>query len=93
LLKTEPVPEVVQLPVTGQNRLYIQAGAFTVPANATRMQQSLAPLGTASISTIVINGTKFYRVRLGPVPDVPHADALLAKVRQSGAAGARTVVD
>jgi rare lipoprotein A len=93
LLATEPVQEVVQLPVTGNNHLYIQAGAFTVSDNATRMQQSLAKFGNTSVSTIVINGTTFYRVRVGPVKDVAHADALLSKIKQSGASGARTVVD
>ena len=93
LLKTKPVQEVVQLPITGANKLYIQAGAFTVQQNAIRLQQSLSKFGAASISTITINGTQFYRVRLGPVADVPQADDLLAKVRQSGASGARTVID
>ncbi|MGB9152891.1 MAG: septal ring lytic transglycosylase RlpA family protein [Alphaproteobacteria bacterium] len=93
LLQTQPVAEVVQLPVTTHNQLFIQAGAFTVPENATRLQQNLARVGTTTISTIVINGTKFYRVRVGPAADVPHADALLAKVKQAGATAARTVVD
>jgi rare lipoprotein A len=93
LLATKPVPEVVQLPITGHNRLFVQAGAFTVPENATRLQQNLARFGTTSVSTIVINGKTFYRVRLGPVADVAHADALLSKLKQAGTTEARTVVD
>ena len=93
LLATKPLPEVVQLPVTGRNRIFIQAGAFSVPENAQKLQATLSRLGNASISTIVINGTKFYRVRLGPVANVPQADALLLKVKKAGVANARTVVD
>jgi len=93
LLITKPVQEVVMVPVTGNNHLFIQAGAFTVSENATKLQRSLTALGSTSVSTIVINGRTFYRVRLGPVADVAHADALLVKVRQAGVAGARTVVD
>lgn len=93
LLQTKPVAEVVQLPVTGSHPLYIQAGAFTVVDNATKLQHSLTPLGSTSVSTIVINGKTFYRVRVGPVADVAKADALLVKVRQAGATAARTVVD
>lgn len=93
LLETKPLPEVVQLPVTGRNRIFIQAGAFTVPENAQKLQTSLSHLGNASISTIVINGMKFYRVRLGPVANVPQADALLLKVKKAGVSAARTVVD
>ncbi|MDR3449099.1 MAG: septal ring lytic transglycosylase RlpA family protein [Alphaproteobacteria bacterium] len=93
LLETKPLPEVVQLPVTSHNRIFIQAGAFTVQANALRLQESLTRFGPTSITEIVINGTKFYRVRIGPVADVDHADSLLAKVHQSGVAAARTIVD
>jgi rare lipoprotein A len=93
LLETKPIPEVVMVPVPATTHLFVQAGAFTVAENATKLQQSLSRFGSTSISTIVINGNKFYRVRVGPVADVPHADALLAKIKQSGISGARTVVD
>jgi rare lipoprotein A len=93
LLQTRPVPYVVQLPITGKNRLFVQAGAFTVPENAQKLQASLTRLGSASISTIIINGTKFYRVRLGPVANIPQADVLLSKVKRAGVTNARTVVD
>jgi rare lipoprotein A len=93
LLQTQPLPVVVQMPVTGNNHLFVQAGAFTVSENATKLEQSLKPLGTTSVSTIVINGKTFYRVRVGPVPDVAHADALLSQMRKAGVSGARTVVD
>jgi len=93
LVETRPVPVVVQLPVSGNNRLYVQAGAFTVPENAQKLKQSLSRLAPTTISTVFVNGKQFYRVRLGPVPDVEHADELLNKVRQAGVANARTVVD
>jgi len=94
LLATQPVAEVVQLPVTTtHNQLFVQAGAFTVPENATRLQQKLSSVGPTTVSTIVINGTKFYRVRVGPAADVPQADALLSKIKQAGVTGARTIVD
>ncbi len=93
MMRTQPLPVVLQLPVTGKTRIFVQAGAFTVPENAERLQQSLTRYGSAAISTMVVNGTKFYRVRLGPVTDVARADALLSKVKQAGVTGARTVVD
>ncbi len=94
LLTTQPVPEVVQLPVTtAHNQLFVQAGAFTVQENAQKLQQTLSSLGPSSISTIIINGKTFYRVRVGPAANVPAADALLKKVKESGIAAARTVVD
>lgn len=93
LVATKPVAQVVMVPLTGATHLYVQAGSFTVAENASKLQQRLAPLGTVSVNPIVINGTKFYRVRVGPLGNVGQADAVLAKVRQAGAAAARTVVD
>ncbi|MDD3371342.1 MAG: septal ring lytic transglycosylase RlpA family protein [Alphaproteobacteria bacterium] len=93
LLATKPVPYAIQLPVTGQNRIYVQAGAFAVPQNAQRLRDRLSSLGPTSVTTAVVNGTKFYRVRVGPVADVPGADALLEKLKLAGVAGARTAVD
>lgn len=93
LLNTQPVPVAVQLPVAGNSRIYIQAGSFSVAENAQKLGQTLTRYAPASVTPTVVNGTKFYRVRLGPVADVAHADALLSKVKQAGATGAHTVVD
>ena len=75
LLETQPVPEVVQLPVTGANHIYVQAGAFKVLENATKMQQKLSSLGHATVTNAIVNGKQFYRVRVGPIADVAHADS------------------
>ncbi|HEU0117210.1 MAG TPA: septal ring lytic transglycosylase RlpA family protein, partial [Alphaproteobacteria bacterium] len=51
LLETKPVAEVVQVPVSGSHQIYVQAGAFTVLENATKMQQKLSSLGHASVTS------------------------------------------
>jgi rare lipoprotein A len=94
LVATYPAQEVVQVPIVpGHNRIFVQAGAFTVLENATKLQQRLSNLGHVSVSDIVINGKLFHRVRLGPIADVPHADQTLASVRKAGITNARTIVD
>lgn len=93
LILTKPVAEYVQVPVAGTHHIFVQAGAFTVLENATRLQRSLSNLGSASVSNTIVNGVKFYRVRLGPIVDVNHADAILKKVKQTGVLTARTIVD
>lgn len=93
LLQTQPVQQVVQLPVTGAHQLYVQAGSFTVLENATRLKQTLSKFGKVVVSDVRINGTLFHRVRVGPIKDVNGADQILAEVRQAGASGARTIVD
>lgn len=45
------------------------------------------------MTNVVVNGTKFYRVRIGPIADVPHADALVNKIIQTGAAHPRIIID
>jgi rare lipoprotein A len=93
LLETKPVAEAVVVPVTGAHQIYVQAGAFTVVENANRLQQKLSSLGHASVVPAMVNGKQFYRVRVGPIPDVEHADAMILRVKQAGIAGPRTVVD
>ncbi len=93
LLETKPVAEVVQVPVTGPHQIYVQAGSFTVPENATKLQHSLASLGHASVTNAVVNGKQFYRVRVGPIATVEQADAMILRVKQAGVASPRTVVD
>ncbi len=93
MLQVKPVPYAVVVPVPSQTRLFVQAGSFTVPENAQRLQQNLARLSATSVSKAVVNGTTYYRVRLGPVSTVGQADALIAQVKKAGVSGARTVVD
>jgi rare lipoprotein A len=93
LLKTTPVQEVEQLPVTGANQIYVQAGAFSRAENANALKQKLARFGKANVTEAVVNGTKFYRVRVGPIADVQHADAVIGKINQSGAGKSRIVIE
>lgn len=93
LVQTQPVPQVVQLPVTSHNRIFVQAGAFKNRDNATRLQQHLAAVGHATVSEAAVNGVKFYRVRVGPIADVAQADGALKRVTHAGVAAARIIVD
>lgn len=92
LMQTMPVAEVEQVPVVGAHQIYVQAGAFTVLENATRLEQSLSRFGKVLVSDIRINGTLFHRVRLGPIKDVTGADRILAEIHHTVPA-ARTIVD
>ncbi len=89
----KPVPEVRQLEVSGSNRLFVQAGAFTNPDNASRLKERLTKVGKVTVADVVLKGVRYYRVRLGPVNDVAEADRLLRRVNGAGAGEARIVVD
>lgn len=73
--------------------IYVQVGAFSNQANANALRTKLAPLGQVNIYETTVNGQLFYRVRLGPVANVPQADALLRKALNAGHSASRIVVD
>ncbi len=89
----KPVAEYVQMPVTGKNQIFVQAGAFTNIGNAQKLQQSLKKTGVVNVVDALVKGVKYYRVRVGPLDSVALADKTLKKVLGSGADNARIIVD
>jgi rare lipoprotein A len=83
---------VSYVPVKPTN-IFIQAGAFLQQSNALKLTQQLASLGQTRVTQVRVGTQTFYRVRLGPIPKVEEADALLQKVLGSGQPDARIVVE
>ena len=77
----------------GPTELFVQAGAFTDHGNATRLAERLSALGPARITSAVVEGVEFFRVRIGPLADVEEADDMLDGVYRIGLLEARIVVD
>ncbi len=73
--------------------IYIQVGSFTNPANAAALKPKLASLGHVEIYQATVGGRQFNRVRIGPVPNVGAADALLNRTIAAGYPSARIIVD
>jgi rare lipoprotein A len=73
--------------------MFIQAGAFTNLANATRLRTMLTSFGPAHVVPAYVGTQKFFRVRLGPITTLAEADTMLAKVVASGHPEARLIVD
>lgn len=86
---------VQQMPVMPNSNIYVQAGSFQSFTNAEAMHQKLLAQGVKNVqvSPTTVDGTKFYRVRVGPLTDVPAADASLQTISQNGNAGARIVIE
>ncbi len=74
--------------------LYVQAGAFAVPANAQglRLRLQQAGLTTAAILPPPA-GSHLYRVRVGPISSVADFDALAAQLATLGVPDARLALD
>lgn len=73
--------------------IYVQAGSFQSLQNAETVRQQLSGVGRVEIQTTMVDGTPFYRVRVGPLSDVPAADSSLQNVIAQGHRSARIVVD
>ena len=87
-----PDGRVTQLQVPATTGLYVQAGAFTSPANAGSVATKLSSLG-ARVMRGVKDGHPIFRVRIGPFQDVTAADSVLGQVHALGQSDAQIVVD
>ncbi|MGZ5934383.1 MAG: septal ring lytic transglycosylase RlpA family protein [Rhizomicrobium sp.] len=88
---TQPTGIVTTVPVPAATHLYVQAGAFSSYQNALRLQTKLR--NGLQISSIIQNGQKLYRLRLGPFDELGDADQALARLTGLGSNDARIVVD
>jgi len=75
--------------------LFVQAGAFSDPANAQRLADKLRGGGYANVFVRddQIAGRRLYRVRIGPVPDVAHFDRIVAALEHAGINDAHLALD
>jgi rare lipoprotein A len=75
--------------------LFVQAGAFADPANAERLAAKLrgGGYGKIFVRDDLIAGRKMYRVRVGPVPDVPEFDRIVAALERAGVHDAHLAMD
>ena len=75
--------------------LFVQAGAFSDPANAERLAQKLrgGGYGKISVRDDEIAGRRMFRVRIGPVPDVAQFDHIVAALEHAGIHDAHLALD
>jgi len=88
-------PGVAVSPGTAPPVLFIQAGAFSDPANAERLAQRLrgGGYGKIFVRDDQIAGRRMYRVRIGPVPDVAEFDRVVAGLERAGITDAHLALD
>ncbi len=91
--RTAAKVQVSAFAMNSPNRLYVQAGAFKNQRNAKNLKTKLTNLGPVDISSVLLGGNAFHRVRLGPLASIAEADRMLARVIGAGYPYARIVVD
>jgi len=94
---TSPVTPPAGVLATGAPKpiLFVQAGAFADPANAERLAAKLrgGGYGHIVVRDDVIAGRRMYRVRIGPVHDVPAFDRIYAALERDGVHDAHLAMD
>lgn len=70
---------------------YIQAGSFSSYDSAQNLKTQLSKFDKAYVVPTMVDGTKFYRVRLGPYKYEAEAEVMLNKVRDYGIYNAKIV--
>jgi rare lipoprotein A len=90
-------PLITPAPVTSApvRTLFVQAGAFAAPANAQRLAEQLRGAGYTQVFVRddLVNGRRLYRVRIGPIPNVPEFDRVVAALEQAGVRDAHLALD
>jgi rare lipoprotein A len=90
-------PVIKPAPVTSTpvRTLFVQAGAFAAPDNAQRLADKLRAEGYTQVFVRddLIAGRTLYRVRIGPIPDVPQFDRIVAALEQEGVRDAHLALD
>jgi rare lipoprotein A len=74
-------------------QLYIQAGSFTQKGLADNLCSRLSSFGKSRVSSAAVNGSVFYRVRLGPFSYEEEAEVTLNKLRNNGIFDAKIIRD
>jgi len=75
--------------------LFVQAGAFSDPANAQRLAEKLrgGGFGKIFVRDDRIAGRRMYRVRIGPVSNVAAFDRVVAALERAGISDAHLALD
>jgi rare lipoprotein A len=75
--------------------LFVQAGAFSDPANAQRLAEKLrgGNYGKVFVRDDQIAGRRMYRVRIGPVSDVAEFDRVVSALERAGINDAHLALD
>jgi rare lipoprotein A len=90
---TPPLQQTMRQEAVKPTSIFIQAAAFTRFDNANRLSAKLSGMAPTKVSSAIVNGTEFFRVRMGPINDVGRADQMLAYLIANDAPDAKIVVE
>jgi peptidoglycan lytic transglycosylase len=71
-------------PSVSTGQMYVQVGAYTDAHSAMMLYNQILGVGKTTISPTDQNGTRIYRVRVGPVADADEASRITANLKALG---------
>ena len=88
-----PAQSPVQPPLEpDESGYFVQAGAFSVYGNASRLRERLSPLANTTIAPLTrSDGSTLYLVQLGPIETAEVADQVLERVIDRGQSDAHII--
>ena len=72
---------------------YVQAGSFSNMNMAENLKNQLQRYGQIKITPADVNGSTFYRVRVGPFTEQAAADTALSKIHNAGLTDAKLITE
>ena len=89
--RTAAIPRTTSAARPNRRMVFVQAGSFRSELNADNVRRRLQGLGTVQVYPAEVNGTIWYRVRVGPFRERHQANEALQRVVEAGSTGARIV--
>ncbi|MBT6330984.1 MAG: hypothetical protein HOJ34_14495 [Kordiimonadaceae bacterium] len=77
----------------GDEEIFVQVGAYSQIGPASRVMSGVSHIGDTGLESIVLNGRKLYRVRIGPLLTTTSANAALQQILELGHNTAKVVFD
>jgi rare lipoprotein A len=93
VVQPPPLDGAVKQTAVRPTNIYVQVGSFSQYQNAYQVQAKLSRVSDVKVSSAIVNGKEFFRVRTGPLTSVESADGVLNQIIKSGYNDARIVVD
>ena len=79
--------------VTAEKSYFVQAGSFAKHDAAKDLSSKLSRFGKSKVAQADVDGSRYYRVRIGPFSFPEEAEVTLAKVKNYGIYNAKIVQD
>lgn len=73
--------------------IFVQVGAYSQIGSASRVMTAVSHLGDTGMESIVLNGRKLYRVRVGPLYTTTAANSALEQILKLGHNTAKVIFD